>query len=607
MAAHILELQVAEGGPDVPAGLDFRDGGAQLFVRRAAEVALAHPVRPVVHELRVEVEVRAAAVFEQLETRIAVLRREVDRRRERIVDDDAVVDELPDGQHPVDEPLVLRARVAEGRIEHRIERAGEVVERALRREAAEERARRLRAFPPPRGRLRAAERVARVVADGREEDRHHVEVPHPPEAERRHARHLARGPELPRALRADLELASAAPELAVRLLGLALVVLDQVLDVPVLGDAVGVAEVGVRHDQVAAVLRVLDAPAQLRLAAERRLDRERLRPAPVVPTDVPPHEAEFGPADTLALQLARDVAHAVERHGYPLDRGLVLGHLLRHRARHRLPRLADADLGRRNGVLEGVVALHALLERLHRAPFELVRPVRARHAAVVRRVARERAPLDREVLVGRTALLLVQHAALAVDAVARRHARREVVLQALHERDVGLRGRLHAEHGHRRPTAREVTLLAAECTVLPRGDDPVARIAHLRRREVRRHREALRALRPDRRARQRERRHAVLLRHLHALDLGLPVLQRPRQLDLHARRGDHRADGERARHKSLLRHTTVPPSWPSGRTSPSRSARRPSDGGNRRRAPQGSAQRASCGSSRRPGGSCARP
>ena len=393
MLLHEQVLEVVQLRVDVPALLDLRHRVAQFLVRAAAEVGVAHPVCAVRDELRVEVEVGAAAVLEQLQARVAVLRREVDGRRERVLHDEAVVDDLPHGDHAVHEALVLLARVAEARVEDGVRLAREVVERPLARETAERLARERGAASPPLRRVGARALVARVVALRREEDRHRVEVAHALEPERADAPEVARAELLVGALRTDLVGAPAAPPLRVRGLDRAVRVLDGPLRVPAVRDEVGVAPVAVRHDLVAVRLRHLDELPQTRLAAERRLDGEDLRPASVVSAHVPAHEAELRLADALLLQLAHDVLHAVERDDL-LHLRLVLGRLVRLGARHRLPRLADADLGRLHAVLEKRVVLHAFRERHNRLAVQLVFPVGARHAAVVGIAAGEEMVLD---------------------------------------------------------------------------------------------------------------------------------------------------------------------------------------------------------------------
>ena len=160
----------------------------------------------------------------------------------------------------------------------------------------------------------------------------------------------------------------------------------------------GVAVVAVRYHLVAKALRVGDRLLQLRLAAERRLHGEYLRPAPVVPANVPAHEAEFRAVDPLPLELVRDLLKAVERDNR-LHRRLVLNRLLRHRARHGLPCVTHAHLRPLGHVVEERLLLDALRERHDRSAVQLPVAVRPRHAGVVGVRSLQPGEADRQILV----------------------------------------------------------------------------------------------------------------------------------------------------------------------------------------------------------------
>ena len=278
--------------------------------------------------------------------------------------------------------------------------------------------------------------------------------------------------------------------------------------------------------------RVGDELAELRLAAEKRFDREHLRPAPVVSAVVPTDATVLGLAHAGGVAGVDDVLHAVEsdirRHGR-----LVEFRLVRHWTRRRLPRLADPDFRRLDGVGERLVRLDPFGDRTARPARKLVLPVRPGHAGVVCVVPGKEHIVDRDVLVG-VRHVHVERGEARIDAVLDVRDERELVL---HPRDNGHeRGtrRLHAVDGHREPVLvlGEMSLVETERAERPGWIDVVARLALPRNGEGGLHVHAHgvggnAGTRPD------EMRRAVFDFHGHRLDLTRLVRPQGLHLDVH--------------------------------------------------------------------------
>ena len=263
--------------------------------------------------------------------------------------------------------------------------------------------------------------------------------------------------------------------------------------------------------------RIGDELAELRLAAEKRLHGEHLRPAAVVSAVVPAHEAVLGLADAGRVARVDDVLHAVEgdvgRDGRLVQLGLV-----GHGARRRLPGLADADLRRLHGVGQRRVRLDALGDRTARAARELVAAVGARHAGIVGVAAGEEHVVDRDVLVG-VRDVHVERDEARIDALLRVRHEGEVVLHARHDRHERRTRRLHAVDGHREPVLAEGVVAVVEAERAERAGrrDVVALLALPRDGEGGLHAHA-HGVGRDARARPHEPRRAVRHLHLHVLD-----------------------------------------------------------------------------------------
>ena len=237
-----------------------------------------------------------------------------------------------------------------------------------------------------------------------------------------------------------------------------------------------------------------------------------------MPALVPSDQAELRATDALPRAFGHDVLHAVERdHG--LHRRLVARNLVRDRTRHGLPRLADAHLGRADGIIELWMLLRALGDRTTRAARKLVLAICARHARVVRVRALKETIFDRDVLV-RQAGLLVEGMIGRVDAVLHLHVQREAPRTARGDGDPCGARRLHAEHGHQqvRRLATVRTRDARESPQLPSRKYEVAVLALPRGREIRRHDHA-NGVGGNLRRRPTERGHAVHTRERNHLRL----------------------------------------------------------------------------------------
>ena len=543
MPLHVLVLEAPHLLVGVDAALDRRDRPREFVVRRAREVLVAHPVLPLPRreEVRVEVEARAPAELDGLQFARPPLERRVDRRRVRVREDDAVVDELEHRHEPVHEPLVRRRveRPCERHVEDVVELPRVLVVGALARDAAERVAPKLQDVPHPRRALPLVERMARIVAPLRPHAAVDVEVVEAPEAERAHHRHLLEGEALVGALRADRVHAPAAPRRPAPAQRAVRVLLADVLRVPAVGDQVGVAVVAVRDDLVAEPLRVRDRLPQLRLAAEARLHGEDLRPAAVVPAHVPADEAELRAADTLALERIDDFLEALERDD-GLHRRLVLHGLVGDGARHRLPRMPHAHLRPPRRVVEDRLRLRALPERLHRPALQLVGAVGARHARVVRLRPRERDEGHRQVLVYVLHVEVVRHREL-VDALLQLRREGVVVGHARHDRDERPLGQHRAEERHVRAPAppRAVPLPRLEGAQFAVRIDPVAGrpLRHPRAHNL----HAPQVLR-QRRARDPQRFAPVRRLQRDAPHLARPVRPLERDLQVRTRRRGHHAE-----------------------------------------------------------------
>ena len=205
-----------------------------------------------------------------------------------------MVDELPEGHVGVVELALGRVeRLAPLDRQRGVDGPDAEVVRALGRAAAEHGAHLVEDVAFPRRALAVVEAVAGVGAGEDRTRRDDVQVEEPLEAQRGHLRALLGAEALVGALRAHRVEPSApvrglaAPERSVGVL------LHHELGVEGVGDHVAVAERRVPRDLVAEVLDVPDAGLEPLLAAERRLDREDLRVAPVVSAHVPAHEAEL--------------------------------------------------------------------------------------------------------------------------------------------------------------------------------------------------------------------------------------------------------------------------------------------------------------------------
>ena len=404
-----------------------------------------------------------------------------------------MVDELPEGHVVVHHPVARRLEglhPLDGK--GGVDRADAEVERPLARAAAEGRAQLVEDVRLPHGALAVVQAVAPVGTGKEAPARRHVHVEEPPEAERRHLGALLRTEPLVGALGAHRVEPPAAParlalpERAVRVL------LDDVLAVPRIRDHVAVAERGVAHDLVARRLRVAHAVLQLRLAAEGRLHGEDLREASVVPAHVPADEAELRAVHALPPALVHDLLHAVERDDGP-DGRLVARHLVRHRARHRLPRLADAHLGVARRVGEERLVPDARRDRAARAAPQLVGAVAAGDARIVRVVARQERVLHGDVLVD-VVHEPIKEGVDAVCALPRLGDEREGVGHPRHDRAERRARRLEAVHRHRHvPALAHAPVRLVEAAERVVREHPVARLARLRRREVGLQGDALRA------------------------------------------------------------------------------------------------------------------
>lgn len=235
-----------------------------------------------------------------------------------------------------------------------------------------------------------------------------------------------------------------------------------------LGGPVRVGIVGVADDLIPGGLGLLDRLAQLRLAAQPRIDGEDLRVSPVVPADVPAHQAELGPVDPLLLELVDDPPEPLER-----DRDLhgrfVFGVLLRRGRGHRLPAHADPHHHGAGCIRQLAIVLDALLQRADDVSAKLEAPIRPGHVAVRRALAVQQVELDREVVV-RGLAVEVEAGIHAVDPASQVDHLAGLVSQAGHD---------HGHRAARRADAERVHHLvrisiAARRTLLERAVHAVA-------------------------------------------------------------------------------------------------------------------------------------
>ena len=203
----------------------------------------------------------------------------------------------------------------------------------------------------------------------------------PPKTQLADPRQVAFGEQLIRPIQADVVALPAAPDAA--LVRLAVMLLAEIRLAPVFGNAIGVVVAIVRDHLIAERLAVPDRFPQLRLAAQRRLDRQNLRIAAVVAAAVPADQAELGVRDALPVKLVEDVAHASEVAEHP-HRRLRLRRLLLDLVRHRLHAEPYPHLQRARRIRQFRGRGRTLAQRTKAAPREVVLPVPLAHAQPIR-------------------------------------------------------------------------------------------------------------------------------------------------------------------------------------------------------------------------------
>ena len=308
---HLLLLQVADGHKLVPSLLDARHVRELVGVEDRTSAELDDLERHVrILDAVALHPARIAALLELVEALAArvVLREAVGR-----VEDDAVVDELPDGIDAAHErlrelALVFRLEVAFNVVDV-VDVARHVIVAGLARRTAHQALRLREHLVLVRGRVLPGGGMPRIGAAVRIGCREDVDVVVARDAESPHPAHLVRDPPLPRAPLADpvagpAEVKAVPRPAPVRLLG----------DRAFVEVGTHPVDLGVRHmehHQEPEVLRAAHEPFESILAAEGRFDREVVGQASVVTARVPAGGDERG---DVAGGLIRAVVDGKEIH-----------------------------------------------------------------------------------------------------------------------------------------------------------------------------------------------------------------------------------------------------------------------------------------------------